>query len=199
MKERRCGEGYRTGRGVFACIAAWRRAAPLGVEPATIAADEFEQDQHRGQFGSSHDFGVGLFFNVSARLGSEIEQAGGAIGMGNVPFTKRRWCSVTEAYQFSGLGRTWVFEELAARRIESKLDVIFRASTLPPTVSRRARMTDDSASASRRGAAHALEDRRSMSCDRSWPRRRSSAVARRTHLPLNGSKEGRTQTMTQAP
>ena len=43
------------------------------------------------------------------------------------------------------------------------------------------------------------EDRRSMSRDSSWPRWRRSAVARRADLPLNGSKEGRTQTMTQAP
>jgi hypothetical protein len=56
--------------------------------------------------------------------------------MGGIPFTERRWCSVAEACQFSGLGRTRLFAELAARRVESKLEGRRRLVSVPSLVAR---------------------------------------------------------------
>jgi hypothetical protein len=57
--------------------------------------------------------------------------------MGSLPFTERRWCSVAEACQFSGLGRTRIFEELAAGgSIESKLEGRRRLVSVPSLIAR---------------------------------------------------------------
>jgi hypothetical protein len=56
--------------------------------------------------------------------------------MRSLPFTERRWCSVAEACQFSGLGRTRIFEELAAGSIESKRDGRRRLVSVPSLIAR---------------------------------------------------------------
>jgi len=56
--------------------------------------------------------------------------------MGDVPFTQRRWCIVHEACQYSGFGRTRLYEEIGAGRIESKLEGRRRLVSVPSLIAR---------------------------------------------------------------
>jgi hypothetical protein len=56
--------------------------------------------------------------------------------MRDVPFSERRWCSVRHAIQYSGKGKTKLFEELAAGRIESKLEGGRRRVSVPSLIAR---------------------------------------------------------------
>jgi hypothetical protein len=56
--------------------------------------------------------------------------------LGDIPFTQRRWCSVREAIQYSGKGRTRMFEALAANKIESKLDGRHRLVSVPSLIAK---------------------------------------------------------------
>jgi hypothetical protein len=54
------------------------------------------------------------------------------ISVGQIPFRERLWCSVAEACQVTGEGRTNIYKKIASGQIVSKKEGARRLISVPP-------------------------------------------------------------------